>query len=42
MKKIVNIIVAILLLTILCISCSKEICPAYGKVPAEQVEEANG
>ncbi len=41
MKKIVKIIAAILLLTILCMSCSKEICPAYGKVSVEQAEEAN-
>lgn len=29
MKRIVNIIAAVILLTILCLACSKEICPAY-------------
>ncbi len=29
MKRIVNFIAAILLFTMLCLACSKEICPAY-------------
>lgn len=29
MKRIVNFIAAVLLLTMLCLACSKHVCPAY-------------
>jgi hypothetical protein len=33
MKRIVNLIAAVLLVTILCMSCSKHVCPAYSDNP---------